>query len=49
MALSVSELVAVEIDDTVGNYVGYEIRIEVKRSKNTKLMFCTTGVILRQQ
>ena len=47
LALSVAELVAIEMDDTVSNYVRYEIRIEVKRSKNTKLMFCTTGVILR--
>lgn len=49
LALSVAERVAVEMDDTVGNYVGYQIRMEVKRSKNTKLMFCTTGVILRWQ
>ena len=33
LALSVAELVAVEMDDTIGNYVGYEIRMEVKRPK----------------
>ena len=49
LALSVAELVAVEMDDTVRNYVGYEIRMEVKRSKNKKLMFFTTGIILCQQ
>ena len=47
MVLSKAEGVAVEIDDTVSNYVGYEIRIEVKRSKNIKIMFFTIGVILR--
>ena len=28
--------------------VGYQIRLETKRSKATKLLFCTTGVILRR-
>lgn len=32
----------------LGNQVGYQIRMESKRSKNTKLLFCTTGVILRR-
>lgn len=32
----------------LGNQVGYQIRMEAKRSKNTKLLFCTTGVILRR-
>ena len=49
LALSIAERVAVGIDNTIGNYVRYEIRIEVKRSKNTKSMFYTTGVILHLQ
>lgn len=32
----------------LGNQVGYQIRMEAVRSKNTKLLFCTTGVILRR-
>lgn len=32
----------------LGNQVGYQIRMEAKRSKNTRLLFCTTGVILRR-
>jgi HrpA-like RNA helicase len=28
--------------------VGYAIRGESKQSKNTKLLFCTTGVVLRR-
>ena len=47
--LSIAEYIAMEIDDTVSNYVGYEIRMEVKILKNTKLVFCTIGAILRQQ
>ncbi len=43
-ALSVAERVAEEMDDTVGKQVGYHIRMEAKRTKQTKLLFCTTGV-----
>jgi HrpA-like RNA helicase len=47
-ALSVAERVADEMDDIVGKQVGYHIRMEAKKSKQTKLLFCTTGVILRR-
>ncbi len=46
--MSVAERVADEIDDNVGNQVGYHIRMESKKSKHTKLLFCTTGVVLRR-
>jgi ATP-dependent RNA helicase DHX36 len=32
----------------VATLQGYQIRLEAKRSSNTKLLFCTTGVLLRQ-
>ena len=35
-------------ESSIGQLVGYQIRMEKKRSKQTKLLFCTTGVILRQ-
>jgi len=47
-ALSVAERVAEEMDDTVGRQVGYHIRMEAKKTKQTKLLFCTTGVVLRR-
>jgi HrpA-like RNA helicase len=28
--------------------VGYQIRLEAKRSDATRLLFCTTGVLLRR-
>ncbi len=34
--------------EPVGNTVGYQIRMESKRNANTKLLFCTTGIILRR-
>ncbi len=46
-ALSVAERVAEEMAERVGQHVGYHIRMETKKSKETKLMFCTTGVVLR--
>ena len=48
-ATSVAERVAEELcEKKVGEMVGYSIRMETKRSKHTKLLFCTTGVVLRR-
>ena len=47
-AIGVAERVAAERGETVGGSVGYSIRFESKRSRDTRLMFCTTGVLLRQ-
>jgi len=45
-ALSVAARVSQErLED---GSVGYAIRGESKQSENTKLLFCTTGVVLRQ-
>jgi ATP-dependent RNA helicase DHX36 len=47
--MSVAERVAAELSESnVGKLVGYQIRMEAKRSSETKLLFCTTGVILRR-
>ena len=32
----------------MGGSVGYQIRLEARRSNKTKLLFCTTGVVLRR-
>ncbi|BBN14246.1 tetratricopeptide repeat protein 7 [Marchantia polymorpha subsp. ruderalis] len=47
-AMSVAARVAAERGDALGQSVGYQIRLESKRSENTRLLFCTTGVLLRR-
>lgn len=47
-ATSVAERVSEEMCDTLGQVVGYQIRMEAKRSSHTKLLFCTTGIVLRR-
>jgi ATP-dependent RNA helicase DHX36 len=47
-AISVATRVAAESGDELGETVGYQIRLESKRSANTRLLFCTTGVLLRR-
>ncbi|CAN0847570.1 DExH-box ATP-dependent RNA helicase DExH1 [Linum grandiflorum] len=47
-AISVAARVSSERGETLGESVGYQIRLESKRSALTRLLFCTTGVLLRQ-
>lgn len=47
-AMSVAERVADEMCDELGKLVGYQIRLEARRSAATRLLFCTTGIILRR-
>ena len=47
-ATSVARRVAQERNETIGKTVGYSIRLESKQSRETKIMFCTTGVLLRR-
>ncbi len=46
-AISVAERIATERVDKLGNTVGYKIRLEAQKSKNTKILLMTTGVLLR--
>jgi ATP-dependent RNA helicase DHX57 len=46
-AIGLAERVADERGEACGRSVGYRIRGESKVSKDTKLTFCTTGVLLR--
>jgi ATP-dependent RNA helicase DHX57 len=46
-AISLAERVAKELNDEIGNLVGYSIRGESKQTAETKILFCTTGVLLR--
>ena len=47
-AMAVADRVSAERAEVVGQTVGYQIRLEAKRSRQTKLLFCTTGVLLRR-
>ncbi|XP_072265233.1 putative ATP-dependent RNA helicase DHX57 [Pyxicephalus adspersus] len=46
-AVSVAERVAQERAENVGISVGYQIRLESVKSSATRLLYCTTGVLLR--
>ena len=47
-AIGVSQRVAEERCEPCGDVVGYTIRGESKTSTRTRLLFCTTGVLLRR-
>ncbi|KAF0690083.1 Aste57867_18477 [Aphanomyces stellatus] len=47
-AIGVATRVAQERCESIGDSVGYSIRMETKRSQETRLLFCTTGVLLRR-
>ncbi|XP_060104599.1 putative ATP-dependent RNA helicase DHX57 isoform X2 [Heteronotia binoei] len=47
-AISVAERVAKERMERVGVTVGYQIRLESVKSSATRLLYCTTGVLLRR-
>ncbi|ETV88296.1 hypothetical protein, variant 1 [Aphanomyces astaci] len=47
-AIGVATRVAHERTESIGESVGYSIRMETRRSPETRLLFCTTGVLLRR-
>ena len=47
-AVGVSERMAAERCERIGDTVGYSIRLETKRSARTRLLAMTTGVLLRR-
>ncbi|XP_062375856.1 putative ATP-dependent RNA helicase DHX57 [Sardina pilchardus] len=47
-AIAVATRVAEERAEPLGNSTGYQIRLETVRSSSTRLLFCTTGVLLRR-
>ncbi|KFQ68294.1 Putative ATP-dependent RNA helicase DHX57, partial [Phaethon lepturus] len=47
-AISVAERVAKERTERIGFTVGYQIRLESVKSSATRLLYCTTGVLLRR-
>lgn len=47
-AMSVAERVAAERGENIGESVGYKVRLEGMRGRDTHLLFCTTGILLRR-
>ncbi|KOM46005.1 hypothetical protein LR48_Vigan06g131100 [Vigna angularis] len=47
-AISVSERVAFERGEKLGETVGYKVRLEGMQGRDTHLLFCTTGILLRR-
>ncbi|OVA14228.1 Helicase [Macleaya cordata] len=47
-AMAVSERVAAERGEKVGESVGYKVRLEGMKGRDTRLLFCTTGILLRR-
>ena len=47
-AIGVSERIAAERCEKVGETAGYSIRLENKRSQKTRILLCTTGILLRR-
>ncbi|KAK1437648.1 hypothetical protein QVD17_03442 [Tagetes erecta] len=46
--MSVSERIAIERGEKLGENVGYKVRLEGMKGKNTRLLFCTSGILLRR-
>ncbi|CAB1318506.1 unnamed protein product [Coregonus sp. 'balchen'] len=46
-AIAVAERVAAERGESIGQTIGYQIRLESRVSPKTLLTFCTSGVLLR--
>uniref|UniRef100_J3L4G1 RNA helicase n=2 Tax=Oryza brachyantha TaxID=4533 RepID=J3L4G1_ORYBR len=46
-AISVAERISAERGEAVGDTVGYKIRLESKGGKNSSILFCTNGILLR--
>lgn len=47
-AIGVAKRVAAERIESVGETIGYQIRLENKISNSTRLTFCTTGILLQR-
>eukprot|EP00268_Persea_americana_P060367 TRINITY_DN7508_c0_g2_i2.p1 TRINITY_DN7508_c0_g2~~TRINITY_DN7508_c0_g2_i2.p1 ORF type:complete len:1202 (-),score=258.97 TRINITY_DN7508_c0_g2_i2:563-4168(-) len=47
-AMAVSERVAAERGEKLGESVGYKVRLEGMKGRDTRLLFCTTGILLRR-
>lgn len=47
-AISIAERVAKERLESCGNTVGYHVRLKSNYHPNTRILYCTTGIMLRK-
>lgn len=47
-AMAVADRVSTERGEPLGDSVGYKVRLEGMKGKNTQLLFCTSGILLRR-
>ncbi|CAI9785408.1 unnamed protein product [Fraxinus pennsylvanica] len=47
-AMSISERISAERGEKLGDTVGYKVRLEGMKGRDTHLLFCTTGILLRR-
>ncbi|KAK8916437.1 putative pre-mRNA-splicing factor ATP-dependent RNA helicase [Platanthera zijinensis] len=47
-AMTVAERVAAERGEKLGESVGYKVRLEGIKGRDTRILFCTTGILLRR-
>lgn len=47
-AMAVADRVSAERGEPLGETVGYKVRLEGMKGKNTQLLFCTSGILLRR-
>ncbi|XP_050204550.1 DExH-box ATP-dependent RNA helicase DExH3 [Mercurialis annua] len=47
-AMAVADRVSAERGEPLGETVGYKVRLEGMKGKNTHLLFCTSGILLRR-
>jgi len=47
-AIGLANRVAQERAESVGSTIGYSVRLDSKQSRRTRLLFCTTGIMLRR-
>lgn len=47
-AMAVAERVSTERGEPLGESVGFKVRLEGMKGKNTQLLFCTSGILLRR-
>ena len=47
-AISVAERVAQERSENCGQTIGYQVRLNSNYGSNTKILYCTTGIMLKK-
>ncbi|KAL1190622.1 DExH-box ATP-dependent RNA helicase DExH6 [Cardamine amara subsp. amara] len=46
-AMSVSERISCERGETIGDNIGYKVRLQSKGGRHSSVVFCTNGILLR--